>query len=93
MSHAYVCLSYHVTVAPDMGSYAACTHLVPVLSKRGLIGQAPCNAAIARVPDPDGSLEACYRMGGPEAVKALVAVRIGVSREGAPTTSANRTGG
>jgi hypothetical protein len=73
----YVCGHFHVTVGPALGSFAACTEPQRVISSRhGRLGYAPCNGPVTQVEDPDGSLEAAYRVGGPVAVEALVRARV-----------------
>lgn len=74
---AYLCTAGHIDVIPTMGTFAGCQSLVPVVSRNGQRGSCPCNQPVVEVPDPDGSLEAMFRVGGPQAVLAAVAERVG----------------
>lgn len=58
-----------------MGTFECCTTQLPVITQYA-IGSAPCGQPIVRVPHDDG-VEAAYRTGGPCAVLALLAARIG----------------
>lgn len=79
----YVCLAGHVDAVPSMGMYLSCQVPVSIEWRGQQRGFAPCNNAIVEVPDPDGALEAAYRVGGIEAAKLVIQGR---TREGAPAS-------
>lgn len=75
-SGVYVCTSGHVVPTPSMGMYLACQHPVNIVLRghrpRSGVGLAPCGAGIVEVPDPEGTLAAAYRLGGTDAVLAVI---------------------
>jgi hypothetical protein len=84
--HTYICEKGHLDLKPSLGTFERCQHLieVPGTNGRGWIG---CGCPLVAVPF-DPSLEAAYKVGGPEAV--LSAVRELIA-DGAPR--ARGTGG
>lgn len=76
----YICEKGHVDLKPSMGTYQSCQVLVPVgLTGRGFVG---CGCPVVMVPY-DPTLEATFKIGGPEAVLAVVRERL--ARESAGT--------
>lgn len=88
-SGVYLCTSGHVVPAPSMGMYLACQHPVSieahgVRTRRSMgIGMVPCGAGIVELSDPEGTFAAAYRLGGTEAVLAVIEERRREGAEGA----------
>lgn len=76
----YVCSAGHVEVKPTHGVFLSCQHPVAIEGRWAGRGYSPCGAQLFEAPDPDGALEAAFRVGGAQAAIAVISER---AREGA----------
>jgi hypothetical protein len=73
--YTYICTCGHVDEQPSMGSIDTCQVMVPVAANGTVRGSSPCGLPVVKVPH-DSSVEATYRVGGPDAVLTLLMDRI-----------------